>query len=157
MDQSARFICDEMLGRLARWLRAAGYDAEDVSPGASDREVIARAVADDRLVLTRDRKFLEFRGAATKVFLVVSGDVEVQAREIAAALGIDWLRAPFSRCLVDNGLLLPAPKDDLQRLPEGRLDIADPIMTCPACGRLYWSGGHVRRMRSKLEKWAQRN
>ncbi len=31
-----RFLCDEMLTRLARWLRAAGYDTVMLEIGESD-------------------------------------------------------------------------------------------------------------------------
>lgn len=36
-----RFACDAMLGGLARWLRAAGYDAS-WQEGITDQELIGR-------------------------------------------------------------------------------------------------------------------
>ena len=49
-----RFHCDEMLFRLARWLRAAGYDATLAEPGEPDAAVLARAVDEERWLVTRD-------------------------------------------------------------------------------------------------------
>lgn len=43
-------LADHMLTRLGRWLRAAGYDCAFPADGASDREVLAQAVAEDRLL-----------------------------------------------------------------------------------------------------------
>ncbi len=149
------FICDEMLIRLARWLRAAGYDTELLAHGASDRDLMDHAKANDRVILTRDRKFLERRGAKSLAFLIISTDVDEQAREITGPLGIDWLKAPFSRCLVDNIPVRPASKAESANLPWPRRGITGPFMSCPKCGRLYWVGGHTRRMLAKLETWSQ--
>lgn len=150
-----RFICDEMLIRLARWLRAAGYDVELVTHDVNDRDVMAQAKANGRVILTRDRKFLERRGADTLVFLVISGRIDEQVREITGPLGIDWLKAPFSRCIVDNTPVRPANEGEIANLPWSRRGMTGPFTSCPECGRLYWTGGHTRRMRGELEAWSR--
>ena len=149
-----RFICDEMLVRLARWLRAAGYDTEVVTRGVKDRDLMADAMANDRLILTRDRKFLERRGADTQVFFVISVDIDEQVREITGPLGINWIKAPFSRCLMDNAPLRPASDAEINALPWPQQKPLGPFTTCPECGRHYWTGSHTRRMSGKLEAWA---
>ncbi len=150
-----RFICDEMLTRLARWLRAAGYDTRTAEPGGDDRALMERAVAEDLLILTRDRKFLERRGADTHVFLLRAGKIPGQAQEITKDLDIDWLKQPFSRCLVDNALVLPDAEVDLARLPWSGRGISGPFTVCPECGRRYWVGGHTRKMLGELENWSR--
>ena len=40
-----RFLCDEMLGRLCRYLRAAGYDALFARNGAGDAELLRQCRA----------------------------------------------------------------------------------------------------------------
>jgi hypothetical protein len=47
------FACDAMLGGLARWLRAAGYDAT-WKPDISDWDLIRTARYEDRTLLTSD-------------------------------------------------------------------------------------------------------
>jgi hypothetical protein len=37
-------------------------------------------------------------------------------------------------------------------LPEGVRGLPGPVRRCPQCGRLYWEGSHVRRMRTALER-----
>jgi uncharacterized protein len=37
-------------------------------------------------------------------------------------------------------------------LPKGGRGIPGPVRRCPACGRLYWDGSHVRRMRTALDR-----
>jgi len=149
-----RLICDEMLARLARWLRAAGYDTQLVGEGVNDRDLMAQVLADNLLVLSRDRKLLERRGATSRVFLIHSGRINEQVREITRPLGIDWLKAPFSRCLVDNHPLRPARAEEIADFPWPRETVSGPFLNCPQCRRLYWDGGHTRRMRGKLEAWS---
>jgi len=57
-----RFLADEMLGSLARWLRIMGYDTE-YARGMSDSDILARSRVEGRIVLTRDRQLAERAGA----------------------------------------------------------------------------------------------
>jgi len=140
-----RLICDGMLARLARWLRAAGYDTELAGAGVSDRDLMAKARAEDLLILSRDRKLLERRGAEASVFLIHSGRIEEQIREITKPLGIDWMKAPFSRCLQCNTALNPATSQQRTTITE---DVSgqEPVYYCPSCQQVYWDGSHVRRI-----------
>ena len=47
-----RFVADSMLGRLAKWLRAFGFDVVH-HPFAGDHNLIARARERDAMVLTQ--------------------------------------------------------------------------------------------------------
>src|SRR5512138_2480982 len=51
--ESYRFYCDAGLGGLARWLRAAGYEAF-WKPGIDDYELLRHAKALSSVVLTTD-------------------------------------------------------------------------------------------------------
>ncbi len=52
-ELTPRLLVDAMLGRLAKWLRLAGYDAEYWRDGP-DEALMARAQAEGRLIVTRD-------------------------------------------------------------------------------------------------------
>ncbi len=52
-----RFLADCNVGRLARWLRALGYDAS-YHARIGDSELVREAAAENRVVLTRDRDAL---------------------------------------------------------------------------------------------------
>lgn len=142
-----------MLHRLARWLRAAGYDTAMADHQHGDRDVLDRAIAEDRLLLTCDRKMLERRRASLWVRLLPANDLDGAARRLAQDIGIDWLHRPFSRCLVDNATLVPATAEQSAAIPDKAKALDDAVMACPDCGRLYWPGSHVRRMRRRLEAW----
>ena len=47
------FACDAMLGGLARWLRAAGYDAS-WHPGIDDNDLVRLSQAEQRVLLSSD-------------------------------------------------------------------------------------------------------
>ena len=142
-----------MLARLAHWLRAAGYDTLLAAQGTGDHALLTRALADGRALLTRDRQLCEIREAAGRVLLLRRDRLGEQAAETTAALGIDWLRAPFSRCLLCNVVLRSAPPLARATLPAAIRERSDAINQCLQCGRLYWAGGHVERMRRRLERW----
>lgn len=148
-----KLLCDEMLSRLGRWLRAAGYDTDIAAPGSEDAALLRRSAAEGRLLLTRDSHLAGHPGPDGTVLLLAADGVDAQAHELRRRLGIDWLRAPFSRCVVDNAVLRPAAPDEHRRAPPRARDLGGPFTCCPVCGRLYWPGSHHRRMRTRLQAW----
>jgi uncharacterized protein with PIN domain len=148
-----RLMCDAMLHGLARWLRAAGYDTEVAAAGLADAALLAHCRAEGRTLLTRDRALAQAaRGRIAALFLAYDRR-EAQARQLKAALAIDWLGAPFTRCLVDNAALEAADAADWARVPPAARVAGGALRRCPACARLYWPGGHVRRMAAQLAAW----
>jgi uncharacterized protein with PIN domain len=149
-----RFLCDEMLKGLARWLRAAGYDTEVCGSGIPDRTVLEHAVNDGRILITRDHKLMEFRDAGNTVIWLDCNDTASCAVALSNKVQINWLLNPFSRCLQCNALLIAADAEKMTRVPEESRKLANPLMYCPACDKVYWEGSHVDRMRGKLRAWA---
>ena len=148
-----RFLCDEMLLRLARLLRAAGYDTLLAQGGQADTELLQIAEAQDRLLVTRDKQLAA--RAAPGAVLVSGRGAHAEAESLAGAVSIDWRLAPFTRCLVDNAPLRAAGAEERARAPEQARDLPGPFRTCPACGRIYWPGSHVRRLSERLEQLAE--
>ena len=145
-----RFLCDEMVVRLGRWLRAAGYDTEISTPGTKDRDLLDAAIAESRILLTRDRKFLERRGAEGVVLLLSGNDLNRWVKQLSRQLQIDWLYAPFSRCLLCNGELKPGPGLHAHIVPDYVTREQITTLHCERCAKPYWEGGHAERMRQKL-------
>lgn len=140
-----------MLKGLARWLRAAGYDTEIANDGESDRKLIDRARVSERILLTRDNKLMEFRNAADTVCLLHCSNTDDCAKTLKETLSVNWLHRPFTRCLICNTSLINIKNDATVLVPD---DVrGSPLFQCTDCSRVYWSGGHVKRMRKKLENW----
>lgn len=150
-----KLLCDEMLRGLARWLRAAGYDTQVADPGNSDQALRAQAMAEGRLLISRDRKFREYRDQADWLVLLQGNTLADNARELTGQLSLDWLHRPFSRCLLCNQPLQNATPAQQSGLPEDVRALPGPILYCPHCNKLYWQGGHVMRMRRHLQHWQQ--
>jgi len=139
-----------MLGRLARWLRMLGFDTL-YDAGIADDELVRRAHADGRILLTRDRHLLrELRPARA---LEVRQDAPLdQLRDVVDALALPRPAALFSRCMLCNAELeAVAPGAAAPGLPADVQALAGPVYRCPACARLYWEGSHTRRMRAALD------
>lgn len=94
-----------------------------------------------------------WRPPGTQVVLLRADRLDDQAREAGARLDIDWLAVPFTRCMVDNAALRPAGAHHTERVPPQSRPTDGQVRTCPACGRVYWPGGHVRRMQARLAAW----
>ncbi|MEN8169078.1 MAG: Mut7-C RNAse domain-containing protein [Pseudomonadota bacterium] len=150
-----RFLCDEMLARLGRWLRAAGYDVVIAAPGEGDKTLLQQARSEQRMMLSRDRKLLEYRDAAAIVSLLSANQLHGQLEELSNNFSIDWLCCPFSRCLVCNSVLIPASSEVIARVPREALREDETVLYCSSCDQPYWHGSHVRRMRQQLDNFSR--
>jgi hypothetical protein len=145
-----RFAVDTMLGTLAKWLRALGYDTLYV-PHADDGELLAIAEKEGRTILTRDRELASRAGDGG--FLVPGGALDEQLVEVAKRFP-ERDSEPLSRCLECNGALSAATKDDAlasRAVPEGVMERFDEFWRCPSCKKVYWKGSHYAAMQSKVE------
>lgn len=153
MNAMPRFLCDEMLGRLCRYLRAAGYDALLARNGASDADLLRQCHAEGRHLLTQDTLVPEHKAARGVALILPHGNLDDLAALVAEHYRLDWLAHAFSRCLVDNTPLAAADDAALARAPVDVLRSEGPLCQCPTCGRIYWRGSHYKRMLAKLVAW----
>jgi uncharacterized protein with PIN domain len=149
-----RFIADNNVGKLARWLRLMGYDTV-LFKQKDDGEIIKTALSENRVVLTKDGEFMRRRlvaeGKLRAVHIKQDGPVQ-QVQEVVAALNLDRHFKPFSRCLECNATLIARSKEEVKGLvPDHVFQTQTEYTQCPACHRIYWSGTHwqsmVRRLR----------
>jgi uncharacterized protein with PIN domain len=150
-----RLFCDAMLAGLARWLRAAGHDTLIAERAAADANLIAMCPAEQRVLVSRDRRLIERAQAAIPAVLLTGKSLDEDARQLATALGLDWTHAPFTRCVIDNSVLRPANETERLSVPERSRNLPGPFTACPSCGRVFWPGGHVQRMLARLEGWKE--
>ncbi|NGX42876.1 MAG: hypothetical protein K940chlam7_01164 [Chlamydiae bacterium] len=148
-----KFLCDQMLVRLGRWLRAAGYDTAIIETSISDREVLDIALKEGRYLITRDAHFLGFQEAKDLLIWLEANTVEGCARELSQKISINWTKDPFSRCLLCNEELCEAGREIAEEVPEDVRARCDKYWLCKKCGKVYWLGSHTKRMLTKLKKW----
>ena len=149
-EPAPKLFADAMLGALARWLRLLDLDVA-YDPSLDDPELVERAVAEDRVILTRDRRLTERRRARNHL-LIRSEVVDQQVRQVLDELGVrpdpDRL---LRRCPLCNAPLQWLPADEARaRVPPWVARTQTDFRGCPDCGRVYWRGTHVDRMRERL-------
>ncbi|MGA8302985.1 MAG: Mut7-C RNAse domain-containing protein [Thermoplasmata archaeon] len=151
---SPRLIADEMVGRLARYLRFLGCDTI-YARGWSDDEIVRRARIEDRVVVTRDRQLSRRAG---KAILLASSRLEDQVRAVRAAFPDLPTEVTFERCTVCNGELVPSTPARAgtgeSGVPWDRVEAGLVLYQCRACDHLYWEGSHTAEMRRRLRAWA---
>jgi hypothetical protein len=150
--RNPRFILDVHLGRLARYLRMAGFDCLYETTFA-DSEIIRISVAEKRIILTRDKGILK-NGRVTHGLYVRSEDPGEQFGEIAARLHLGNLFRPFSRCTQCNEIIEPVAKesvlDQLEPLTKMHYSV---FYRCTGCRRIYWKGSHFIRMAKFIDDY----
>jgi uncharacterized protein with PIN domain len=146
-----RFLCDGSLGALARWLRAAGYEAT-AHPGMGGDAVVPEARRTGGVLLTSDAHVLErreIREGRLPAVLVPSS----LARLDQLALVMRTLRLPLRepRCMTCGGPLDVVDKAAVRdRIPPRTALWQDEYFTCRDCGQLFWRGTHWERIRDRL-------
>lgn len=140
-----RFIADEMLGKLAKWLRSIGYDTVYYT-GGGDSALVKRALAEDRVILTKDSHLVK-RKLARKALFIRSEHPREQFKQVVEELGLDAESKLFTRCLICNQELVLVEKEGIRdRVPSYTYLTQDKFYECPECERIYWPGTHKDNM-----------
>jgi uncharacterized protein with PIN domain len=144
-----RFSADAHLGRLARALRMLGFDtfwANDIG----DAALAARAVAERRILLTRDRQLL-LRRDLTHACHVPSGKTGEQLAYLVKRLQLCSRIRPFRRCLVCNAQVCSLPAAVARtRVPPAVARTAAEFWHCTGCNKVYWRGSHWQAMWERI-------
>ena len=130
------FDVDGTLGRLAKWLRILGFDADYPVTGP-------RA---GRVYVTRNK-------SCADAVRVHSNDPLKQLKQVLGDVGVQPDPDLFlCRCLICN---VPVSAIDPiavgGRVPPDVLAITDRFNECPRCGRVYWEGTHSARIKRRLQ------
>lgn len=150
-ETASRFACDAMLGGLARWLRAAGYDAS-WQEGIDDWDLVRQALREGRVLLTSDT-------GIQRIGIVRDG--EVPSLFIPHGLGKteqlafvrERLKLPLlpPRCMACGGELAEIPREAVaSRVSANTFAWQRQFHECSACHRLFWQGTHWRRIAATL-------
>ncbi len=145
-----RFVADVMLGRLAKWLRIAGFDAA-YSNTFSDDALLEISNREGRVLLSRDTRLL-IRDPAREFLFIRSPDLEAQLGQVFDALRIESLDAVLTRCLSCNEALVEAPRESVRgRVPDFVYRTQPCFRVCPGCRKIFWAGTHREAVVRKLE------
>ncbi|KAL6765613.1 Mut7-C RNAse domain-containing protein [Haematococcus lacustris] len=142
------FLLDAMLGRLCRWLRCLGVDADMVPQNLTRQQLTDMAVqasAQGRIFLTRDSSLVVRRDfAAAATFLLTSSQTSLQLQDVAARWGLTFdATKAMTRCSICNG----AEYETLSRMQAAELQVpakvlnsVDEFYRCRTCHKVVWMG-----------------
>ena len=150
-----RWLADEMVGRLARYLRFVGCDTV-YARGLSDSEIVALAEREGRVILTRDRALAR---RTPHALLLTSPFLQEQWQAVRAYSPDLPDHVAFARCTECNGPLRAVPPtsgpDPDPKVPWDRAAQGMPLYRCSTCGHYYWEGSHSAQMRARLRAWSR--
>jgi len=146
-----RFICDVMLGKLAKKLRMLGIDTT-YHNNIIDKDLVAASIKENLTVLTR-KTSRPYSNKAIPVLFILNNDPKNQLRQVVSQYKINRNTiTPFSRCITCNKKLMPMIKN----LAEGKVadyvfNTTSTFTTCPACKKIYWTGTHFQNMKILID------
>lgn len=146
----SKFLADNMLGRLAVWLRVLGYDTlyfRDIE----DNALIRLAILENRTILTRDTRLIKRK--LVKNFILIKNDLwHEQIKELKGKIKLDLTSNILSRCVFCNKVLLEIKKEKTKgKVPSYVYETQDTFLTCPKCQKIFWQGTHVSQIKKVLE------
>jgi uncharacterized protein len=137
-----RFLCDASLGGLARWLRAAGYEASAAPPAGGGT-----------VLITTDSRHAARMGTAEgpPELLWIPSNLS-RVRQLGVVLRDLDLEPREPRCMSCGGELRAVAKRDVaDRIPPRTARWKDEYFVCVGCGHLYWQGTHWERILERLQ------
>jgi len=146
-----KFICDDNLGKLAKWLRTLGYDTL-FSLDIEDTELVSKALKENRTILSRDRELKRFVSAQNNLLLLSSNQPLEQLKEVLKRYNLKpEEKGLFTRCLVCNQVLVSVPKKEVEaKVPPFVFKTQESFVFCSNCDKLYWGGTHMKNLKKKI-------
>jgi uncharacterized protein len=154
--EAPRFIADVMLGRLAKWLRLAGFDVL-YSNRISDDELIRIAGSEGRILLSRDTRLLVRKSVRQFIYLE-SQEIRNQLKQVLAVARSGSGGSVLTRCVSCNEKLIEAPRQRVcDSVPSYVYWTQSRFKACPGCHKIFWAGTHCSSIIHTLESLSKFN
>ena len=148
-ENRKKFLLDENLGKLAKWLRMLGYDVA-IYRSISNEKKISLCNKERRVYLTRSNKIAGRKESFSRI-LIRTEKYDEQLLEMSHLLEFNN-KMLSSRCLVCNDKLQEIQVEKIKDLvPKYVTDNFSDFKICRKCGKIFWNGSHYAAMKSKLK------
>lgn len=137
------FIADEMLQKLGRFLRIAGYDVL-IPQGVPDRRLAVMSRELNSILLTRDKDLSNTNEAMA--FRILSDELGKQLEEMRVNGLFDDVERTETRCPLCGEVLKKMEKGSQpfneisDNIPEKVIYHHDTFFSCRGCKKIYWHG-----------------
>jgi uncharacterized protein with PIN domain len=146
IKEDPKFICDFMLGRLAKWMRLLGFDTAYFR-NTNGKTIIYHSKKGGRTILTRSKILSE---KYDDLILIESENLIEQLKQIT---NIAKINLPFSRCPICNIQTKKVDKEEIKNaVPPYVLEIHNDFKRCPECGRVFWKGTHYKEIKKVINE-----
>lgn len=150
MNRKIKFIVDENLLGLLKKLRMLGVDSVALM-GVSDSEIHLKALSQDRIILTKDRRFFA-RLSPESAYFVTSELPKEQLIEVLKRFPECGQVEPLSRCFICNTVIEKIDKEAIRtRVDAKTFRIYDNFYECPTCHKIYWEGSHFEKLQREIQ------
>ena len=158
-----KFIVDAMLGKMALWLRLAGYDTV-YSPDIDDNVILDIAAKESRILLTSDAALHQRSVEDGLQTRLVRGDVDERIAQVFGEYTIEPIIDPSkSRCSKCNGELQSIKESEKSKVKDlvfkQTYDNYEEFWLCSECQSVFWKGGHwvnIQKYASRLKELMER-
>jgi len=147
-----RIVADNMLVKLARWLRLGGISVEN-APYTVDNKIISFVKRKRALLLTSDKQLARrSRRRGFNVLLINDASLDKQLAYVIKALSLKP-RIPGMICPICNGKLKKVSKSSVKDLvPKRVYALHNNFYKCGRCGRIYWKGTHWEKIKERYKR-----
>lgn len=153
LPDPVRFLLDNHLGRLARYLRLLGFDALYFNNQLDDEELSLLSYDTKRVLLSRDRGLLK-RSQVIYGFCLRTLDPYEQLKSVVVRYQLADKIEPWKRCLRCNGILQPVDKEViLHHLEPKTKRFIEDFQQCTSCEQIYWQGSHFTQLQAFLNRF----
>ena len=147
-----KIVADNMLVKLARWLRLGGISVEN-APYTVDNKIISFVKRKRALLLTSDKQLARrSRRRGFNVLLINDANLDKQLAYVIKALSLKP-RIPGMICPICNGKLKKVSKSSVKDLLSKRVyALHNNFYKCGKCGRIYWKGTHWEKIKERYKR-----
>lgn len=145
-----KFLLENNLSKLAKWLRFLGYDVKVLNTAVS---VSVLAGNQDRIFITTSTRWENtLRKMGLRYLVVPRHDWELQLCMVVKKFGLDR-ELKLNLCPRCGGKLLKVSKEKFKgKIPPKVYASAYDFTYCPECDTLLWKGLHYERMKKMFRR-----
>jgi uncharacterized protein with PIN domain len=148
-----KFLCDQMLGTLAKWLRIYGFDTFYASNIISDDKLIEISKDETRVLISRDKELIQIaKRENIKTIELKTTDIDEQIKAVLSGIKLDDSLI-LSRCILCNAEVEKLRKEEVkEKIPKRVFENNEDFWFCKNCNKIYWKGSHYEKMIEKIKQ-----